>query len=256
MNQTVNSFECVAHGKELHFCPECSPENFCECCDPPVVRKLCPKREAIDSLRGGKCDGDGSCLKQCSCTCYYYYVNPIDGTVRDEEDLEGIDLEKAIKDGRWEERVREECICGHRGHFGYCANDSTYYDDSPIPELSPKAKHSKRKAKWTYSEYPCCKPLKARCFNECGEKAPRYILDTFHGLCGPGCDMRIGDFRRGEIHNSSEQELLECPVCYETKRLLSFKDCGHMLCFECINRMVYWGNTGFTEKKPCPMCRR
>ena len=169
--------------------------------------------------------------------------------------MEVIDLEKAIADGRLEERVRDECICGHRGHFGYCANGYTHWDDSPIPD-SPKTKHAKSKAKWTHSEYPCCKPLKARCFNECGEKAPRCILDTYHGLCDSSCDMRIGDFRRREIHNSSEQELLECPVCYETKRLLSFKDCGHMLCFECINRMVHWGNTGFTEKKPCPMCRR
>ena len=99
------SFECVAHGKEFYSCPECSPENFCECCDPPVVRKLCPNREAIDSIWGGKCDGDGSCLKQCSCTCYYYYVNPIDGTVRDNEDLEGIDLEKLIQDAMAGARV-------------------------------------------------------------------------------------------------------------------------------------------------------
>lgn len=44
----------------------------------------------------------------------------------------------------------------------------------------------------------------------------------------------------------------ECPICFETKKLITLKQCKHKFCNNCIKK---WFSITF-DKRECPLCRR
>lgn len=116
-----------------------------------------------------------------------------------------------------------ECECGHRHHKKLIGGP----DDDDI-----------------YCQTDCsykCRLIECHNFKLCGRKAPEWVNDTHNGMCFE-CAISVGKIK-------FNNEKAECPICMETKDMITLCCDIHKVCLEC------WGQIDGCPKS-CPMCRK
>ena len=100
-----------------------------------------------------------------------------------------------------------KCECGHRHHQKLIggSTDGDIYCQTECPHK--------------------CKLIECHNFKLCGTKCPQVLLDAHNGMC-VDCAISVG-----KINFSDEKS--ECPICMETKDMITLCCNIHKVCVEC-----------------------
>lgn len=112
------------------------------------------------------------------------------------------------------DRWHEICTCGHREHNGYCPSDCIHN----------------------------CQLKECHNYWYCKEKRPQWVLSC-HNSCCVYCAVEYGKMKQTNVED-------ECPICMETKKLITVTCGKHNTCLDCWKKIA--------EKNPaaCPLCRK
>jgi hypothetical protein len=168
------------------------------------------------------CKGEGSCLIQCRCECYYCSECKLSAeNCKCNSDCLCEDICNCNK-----YIDIEICTCGHREHNGYCKPLCSYNCE---PKLCPNDKNHDEDKK--------------------GKLYPEWLFDCHGGNCC-SCGILYG---HGFINTN---EIKECPVCYDDKPMTSLR-CKHELCWDCWSTICNSKSRSDPETMAsCPLCRR
>jgi len=113
-----------------------------------------------------------------------------------------------------------------------------------------------------------CIPVKCKNFEICGCMFPKMYIGCWGGKgCCVNCDMIFGEWNGGKGILEISENIQECCVCLEEKKLVSLPKCIHSVCIECLKKL-YFGEEDeyddddnvFTEcnkaTSKCPLCRK
>jgi len=101
--------------------------------------------------------------------------------------------------------------------------------------------------------------IKCKNYELCGTVLPKwwygckgkYICTNCHmsfGTWGSGANARTG---KGVLEISNN---VECPICFETKKGISYPRCEHTVCIDCF-KICMWGDDSEQNLRKCPLCR-
>ena len=163
------------------------------------------------------CQGDGSCLIQCSCACFDDCECECNDNCIKEFDSTGIEIGcdgkccncKHIDNCEWIDGIHKDCN-------DYCI----------VP---------------TNCQYNC---KLQKCINYiiCNTKVPSWVLDCHNGCCGANCDIQYGPL-------TFLEEEAECCICFEEKKMIKLL-CNHKFCLDCIRQ-----HCNISRTNRCPLCR-
>lgn len=86
--------------------------------------------------------------------------------------------------------------------------------------------------------------LKCLNFELCGETLPEWWLECKPKLICTNCDIMFGSWKNDEFFKKGRGVLnfyddIDCPICLETSRGVSFPCCDHCACLSCFKRIFY-----------------
>ncbi len=98
--------------------------------------------------------------------------------------------------------------------------------------------------------------FKCKNYEVCGTVLPDWWWDCKSQYVCSGCDMMFGTWgnKEGDVHQTGKGELgfadnIECPVCLEVKRGVTYPNCDHYICIKCFKRCFYGDKSG---RQPFP----
>jgi hypothetical protein len=96
----------------------------------------------------------------------------------------------------------------------------------------------------TYDEQDKCDGIKCKNYEVCGTVLPNWWWDCKNQYVCSGCDMTFGTWSSEGVHRTGKGELgfadnIECPVCLEVNRGVTYPNCEHHICIKCFKRCFY-----------------
>ena len=93
--------------------------------------------------------------------------------------------------------------------------------------------------------------FKCKNYEVCGEVLPSWWIECkFRYLC-IGCDVMFASWsseEHGFVHTGKGildfSDNIECPVCLEVKRGVTYPNCQHFVCIDCFKRCFYLDDSG------------
>lgn len=113
-----------------------------------------------------------------------------------------------------------QCLkqCNHRKHNGYCPSNCSYN----------------------------CQLKECHNYWLCKEKRPEWVLNCHNSCCG-NCAIEYGKMKEPNAED-------DCPICMETKKLITVTCGKHNTCLECWKKIAE--NQEGDKPASCPLCRK
>jgi hypothetical protein len=91
--------------------------------------------------------------------------------------------------------------------------------------------------------------IKCKNYEVCESVLPKWWFDCKASYLCTNCDMMFGTWTSGTYKQTGKGVLeindnIECPICIECKRGISFPRCNHMVCIDCFKRCMYGDESG------------
>ena len=87
--------------------------------------------------------------------------------------------------------------------------------------------------------------IKCKNYELCECVLPKWWFDCKGKYLCNNCDMMFGTWGNQKGKGILEiSDNIECPICVECKKGISYPRCNHMVCIECFRRCMYGDETG------------
>jgi hypothetical protein len=100
--------------------------------------------------------------------------------------------------------------------------------------------------------------IKCKNYEVCDAVLPKWWWECKNSYLCSNCDMMFGTWTNGTYKNIGKgvleiRDCIECPVCLENKKGISYPRCNHFVCIDCFKKCVYIDEE--ENLKKCPVCR-
>lgn len=91
--------------------------------------------------------------------------------------------------------------------------------------------------------------IKCKNYELCNCVLPKWWFECKGNYLCSGCDMMFGTWGSGVNTHTGKGILetcdnVECPICLETNRGISYPRCNHKVCIKCFKRSIYPDDSG------------